>query len=230
MLISFFSGLLASSLHVLSGPDHLAAVTPLVFEEKKNKHYRIGLFWGVGHVLGMLLIGILFFLFKESFDVEWISSYSEKIVGFILIIMGLWFLYRLKFPKKTHVHPHLHRENGKEIFHIHSHEHTENKKSHEHKHEKLVQTTELSSMGIGIIHGFAGVSHLILMLPVLGFSTKTESALYLTGFAVGTIVSMGLYTFVLGKFEKISKLNINVLKFAGAFFALIVGIYWITLN
>ena len=58
------AGLMASMLHVITGPDHLAAVTPFVVETKK-KAWKIGLFWSFGHLTGMLAIGILFTLFKE---------------------------------------------------------------------------------------------------------------------------------------------------------------------
>ena len=59
-----FAGIIAAMLHVISGPDHLAAVTPFAIESKK-KAWKVGLFWGVGHLVGMLFIGVLFLLFKE---------------------------------------------------------------------------------------------------------------------------------------------------------------------
>ena len=54
-----FAGIIAAMLHVIAGPDHLAAVTPFAIESKK-KAWKVGLFWGVGHLLGMLFIGVLF--------------------------------------------------------------------------------------------------------------------------------------------------------------------------
>ena len=44
------AGIIASMLHVISGPDHLAAVMPFAIESKK-KAWKIGLFWGFGHIL-----------------------------------------------------------------------------------------------------------------------------------------------------------------------------------
>ena len=93
------AGTLASMLHVISGPDHLAAVTPLVIETKR-KAWRIGLFWGLGHLLGMLLIGVLFLLFKDIIPVESISEYSEQLVAAVLIGVGLWAFYRI-FNQKS---------------------------------------------------------------------------------------------------------------------------------
>ena len=230
MEFPIIAGLLAAMLHVLSGPDHLAAVTPLVFE-KENKHYRIGFFWGIGHVLGMLLIGVLLYFIKDLFPVESFSAYSEKIVGFILIGIGLWAFYRIKHPSRKHTHPHKHKVDEKEVYHIHSHKH--NEKSHNHKHNKLVETGELSAMGVGTIHGFAGVSHFLLMLPVLGFSSKTQSVLYMIGFAIGTVIAMSLYATIIGKIKKKqyapSKIYYDF-RFWGALFAIGVGIYWLLSN
>ena len=36
MILTFFLGIIASATHVMTGPDHLAAVTPLAIENKKN--------------------------------------------------------------------------------------------------------------------------------------------------------------------------------------------------
>jgi hypothetical protein len=63
------TGTLAAMLHVLSGPDHLAAVAPLAVENR-NKTWCIGLFWGLGHLAGMLLIGILMTLFRDFIPLE----------------------------------------------------------------------------------------------------------------------------------------------------------------
>ena len=38
-----FAGIIAAMLHVISGPDHLAAVTPFAIESKR-KAWKIGLF------------------------------------------------------------------------------------------------------------------------------------------------------------------------------------------
>src|SRR5512139_3398623 len=88
-MLQLVTGILASSVHVITGPDHLAAVTPLAIENRQ-KAWHIGLFWGIGHVLGMLLIGLLFIIFKELINVEKISGYSEYLVGIVLVGIGLW--------------------------------------------------------------------------------------------------------------------------------------------
>ena len=83
----FIAGILGAVLHVVSGPDHLVAVAPFAIEEKK-KSWKIGMFWGLGHLAGMLLIGLLVMIFKEIIPFEEISEHSERSVGIILIFLG----------------------------------------------------------------------------------------------------------------------------------------------
>lgn len=202
-----FAGLLASSLHVISGPDHLAAVTPLVIESKKRA-WKIGLFWGLGHLLGMLLIGVLFLLFKDVIPVDTISSYSEQLVAIVLIGIGVWAFYCI-FHKK------------KELYSV------------EGDQQKLsaIQQSSLSSLGIGFIHGLAGIVHFLLLFPVLGFENVSESMQYLFGFAAGTVFAMTFYTFVLELLTYFSKKRqhhiFEGIRLAGGLFALIVGFYWL---
>jgi len=91
MLLSFWSGLLTSSSHVLSGPDHLAAITPLGLHST-SKSYRVGLSWGAGHLISIGLIARLYILFSDLIPVDYIANYSEQAVGLFLILVGLWSL------------------------------------------------------------------------------------------------------------------------------------------
>ena len=200
MLIYFLTGLAASSLHVISGPDHLAAVTPLAIENRR-KSWLVGFTWGLGHTLGVFVIGILFILFKDIIPVDIISAYSEQIVGILLILIGLWIFYRI-FTKKPH----------KRI---------ENRKN-----------DAWTALGIGVIHGVAGVSHLIGILPSLALPTKADSISYILGFGIGTIITMVAYSTIMGLMsQSAAKKNQKNLLFgiriAGSAAAIIVGIFWI---
>ena len=170
MITTLFSAILASILHVISGPDHLAAVTPLAISSQR-KGWKIGLVWGIGHLLGMLLIGILFLLFKEVIPVDAISAYSEQLVAIVLIVVGLWAFYRIFKEKKKHHHPHTHSDGE-------THIHTYTSSAESHTHKKKIKQNTLSSLGIGFLHGLAGVAHFILLLPVLAFDTKLEGIQY----------------------------------------------------
>jgi ABC-type nickel/cobalt efflux system permease component RcnA len=218
-------------LHVISGPDHLAAVTPLVVETKR-KAWKIGLSWGLGHIIGMLLIGVLFLFFKEYIPIEEISKYSEQIVAIVLIGVGIWAFYRIFNEQKSHKHPHIHSDN-EPFVHIHKHDHDKNHS--EHSHKKVIKQNLISSFGIGFIHGLAGVAHFLLLLPALSFKSNFEGVQYVTGFAIGTILAMSSYALILGKISNYTKNEHNNLffkgmRFAGGLFAIIIGFYWLYLS
>ncbi len=217
--------------HVLSGPDHLAAVTPFAIEEK-HKAWRIGLFWGMGHITGMLLIGILFTIFKEYIPIDSISGYSEFFVGIILIGIGIWAIMKATNSRIS-----------TNIFHIHftekpyTHYHKGNFHSHKKpysKSKKKVLKNNISAFYVGTIHGFAGIAHFVLFLPVLGFTSTIEIVNYLVGFAIGTIVAMIIYAFLLGKishyFHSSNKSLFKNLRIASGILAILVGIYWMVAN
>jgi ABC-type nickel/cobalt efflux system permease component RcnA len=234
-LVSYplFFGVLAAMAHVLSGPDHLAAVGPLAVNVK-IKSWLIGMSWGIGHLIGMLLIGVLFFYFRELIPVDFISANSEKIVGGLLILIGLWSFGRMYRYYKTRQHKHVHAhqtEDGQIFIHEHKHEHDDHT-THLHVHKNHEKQTYWAALGIGIIHGLAGVSHFISLLPTLAFPSKMDSALYLIGFGFGTIFAMVLFSVSLGfiatKASQHKKDIIlqSIMGITGAA-AIIVGIYWI---
>lgn len=88
-MLAFLAGLAAGLLHVFSGPDHLAAVAPLA-SERRRASWRAGLEWGLGHTIGVLLIGVLLLWLREQLPLDLISAYSERVVGGALIAVGAW--------------------------------------------------------------------------------------------------------------------------------------------
>src|SRR5262245_57439337 len=86
---AIMAGFGAGLIHVLSGPDHLAAVAPLSVGRGRTG-WRTGLNWGIGHSSGVLLIGLLALIFRELLPLESISSWAEKVVGLTLIGVGAW--------------------------------------------------------------------------------------------------------------------------------------------
>jgi ABC-type nickel/cobalt efflux system permease component RcnA len=229
-MIQFLTGILMSSVHVVTGPDHLAAVTPLAIENRR-KAWHIGFFWGLGHVLGMLLIGLLYLFSRELINVEKISGYSEYLVGIVLIGIGIWAIIKsVKHFHSHHVHPHYHAKPVPQV-HIHGHNHTD-EFEHIHEHQKTSRQNSITALSIGTLHGFAGISHFLLILPTLALPSTQDSVLYLTGFAAGTIISMVAYALVLGvisqrtaDFPK-SKIFRN-LRIGAGLIAIGVGIWWL---
>lgn len=233
MELSFpiFAGIIAAMVHVITGPDHLAAVTPFAIESKR-KAWKVGLFWGIGHLLGMLSIGVLFLIFKELIPVEKISEHSEQFVGVILISLGIWVLFKIFKTTNHHKHTHIH-SNGNPVIHTHEHSHKHDD-LHKHQHQNLKQGT-IASLSFGFIHGLAGVAHFLLFLPVIGFTSKIDSVKYIIGFAIGTLVAMISFAIVIGRIADYSKKDHNEtffkgIRLAGGLFALIIGIYWTLAN
>jgi ABC-type nickel/cobalt efflux system permease component RcnA len=232
-MLNIIAGIVASSLHVVTGPDHLAAVTPLAIESKK-KSWSVGLFWGLGHILGMLIIGILFMLFKEFIPVETISHYSEQIVGLILVGIGIWAIYKAFNSRiSKHIHPHFHSKPEAHV-HIHAHPHTHEQvhgPEHRHTHNKVIRQNNLAALGVGTMHGFAGVSHLILLIPTLALPSTFDSVMYLSGFAIGTLAAMILYALVMGLVGQRSSAMkspgaFKAVRLAGGLLAIGIGVFW----
>ena len=229
---SLIAGILASILHVITGPDHLAAVAPFAIESKR-KAWKIGLTWSLGHIAGMAAIGVLFMVFKSLIPVESISKYSEQIVGIVLIGIGIWSFYKIFNSNHEHKHLHIHSVN-KPIIHSHKHQH-EIKKNHEHSHSKDLKQSHFASFSIGFLHGLAGIAHFLLFLPVLGFEKQIDSMLYVIGFCIGIIIAMTAFAFVIGKVASLSKNGHNPIFFkgirlAGGLFAIVIGFYWLFTN
>ena len=226
------AGLLTAMVHVITGPDHLAAVLPFAIESKR-KAWKVGLFWGIGHLLGMVSIGLLFLIFRNLIPVESISQHSEALVGLVLIGIGIWSFLRIFRKRRQHKHLHVHAENHP-IIHSHEHHH-ERHDPHTHTHKKTLRQDYFASLSIGILHGLAGIAHFLLFFPVLGFETAWDSGLYIVGFAGGTLFAMGTFGFVIGKLSDNSSFShnetfFNGIRLAAGLIAFVVGIYWLFAN
>jgi hypothetical protein len=102
-VFAVIAGLATGLVHVLSGPDHLAAVAPLS-AERDRPQWRAGLQWGLGHTAGVMVIGLLLIWFRQLLPIDAISAYSERIVGVALLVVGAWGFLRAR-SRRPHVHP-----------------------------------------------------------------------------------------------------------------------------
>jgi len=239
--IPIIFGFIAAFIHVVSGPDHIAAVGPLAINTK-FRPWLIGMSWGIGHLTGMLLIGILFYFFRDIIPVDWISANSERLVGIMLIVIGIWGIGRIFFSRfNDHKHVHKHSTYDKVYVHKHDHEHTHNNilehahshaGGHSHTHKHAERQTYKAALGIGILHGLAGVSHFLGILPTIAFASNFDSAMYLVGFGIGTIFAMVTFSFILGiigkKTVKMKEKSVfNTISAIIGLSAIFVGIIWI---
>lgn len=187
MLAIVLAGLAAGAVHVLSGPDHLAAVAPLVADSRRS-HWRAGFTWGLGHTGGVVTVGIAALVFRELLPMDALSSWSERLVGIALIAVGLWGARR---AARLEVHQHVHVHDAGPHAHIHVHA-AENaaaapaprphpQQPHHHTH---------ASFAFGILHGLAGSAHVLGILPALALPTRLMSATYLVSYGVGNVAAM----------------------------------------
>jgi hypothetical protein len=191
-MIVTLTGFVYGLAHVLSGPDHLAALAPFTVDRPKRA-LLVGLQWAIGHSCGVALIGLGSLALREIIPIHLISSWSERIVGVLLIGIGLWAL-RKAFATRIHAHEHTH--DGEHHTHIHVHRsghiHEEHPK-HFHSH---------AALGIGTVHGLAGGSHLLGILPALALPSRISAIAYLIAFGVGTLFGIGLFSSALGLFAQ----------------------------
>src|SRR5439155_5176637 len=75
-------------------------------------------------------------------------------------------------------------------FHIHGEEGHEAPRAHVHTHAAFL---------VGTLHGLAGTSHLLGVLPSLALPSWRHTAGYLATFAAGTIAAMILFAAAVGR-------------------------------
>src|SRR4026209_461299 len=104
-MLILVTGAPAGLFHVLSGPDHLAAVAPLAVDWRR-KGWIAGWTWGWGHAAGFVVVALLGVLLRELLPpIEILSTWSERVVGAALIGIGLWALSRCLHAARAHPQP-----------------------------------------------------------------------------------------------------------------------------
>src|SRR5205814_8131599 len=92
------------------------------------------------------------------------------------------------------VHAHEHEHEGDHHLHFHAHgRHVPHEQMEAHRHHTH------AAFGIGLLHGLAGSSHFLGVLPILAFPTRALALGYLLAFALGTIVSMAAFAWCMGR-------------------------------
>lgn len=192
-MFAALAGLAAGFLHVVSGPDHLAAVAPLATDARRTA-WRSGFTWGLGHTAGVLVVGLLLIAFRELLPLDALSSWSERIVGAALVGVGLWALWQ---ARRVHVHrhdggtPHVHVASGRSA--------PLPAAAHDRQHRAAARHAHGgASFGMGLLHGLAGSSHVFGVLPSLAFAARSDAVQYLAGFGVGAVAAMTAFAAVIG--------------------------------
>jgi high-affinity nickel permease len=179
-------GFLLGTRHALDA-DHIAAVSTLLSTRPRLQTSGfIGLCWGLGHTLMLLIVGLAVILLKVRIPVP-VAQTLEVGVGVMLIVLGsslAWTIYRQQW------HLHSHEHDGAHHAHLHRHEERED---HEHTHWMRLSVRPLC---IGMVHGLAG-SAALLLIVLSTVQTLWQGILYITVFGVGSIAGMVLIGFLI---------------------------------
>jgi len=191
-------------------PDHVIAVSTIVSRQGDiGRSALIGVFWGVGHTLTILLVGAAIIVFNLVIPPR-VGLSMELSVGLMLIILGIVnirsFFRSMPAPAPpldastvTHSHPHSHGD------YIHSHQHEHSPENHPHRHDqtplgyldrtfgRVLAYQYLRPLIVGVVHGLAG-SAAVALLVLATIRNSHWAVAYLLVFGIGTIAGMMLIT------------------------------------
>lgn len=173
-------------------PDHLTAISTLVVGQSSQTTRQaawLGLAWGTGHALALLLLSLPVVLLQRALPV-WAGPAAEGLVGLVIIALAVRLLVRWR---RGYFHAHQHRHHGAEHVHLHAHEHSpgmHGREPHEHRHASGARTTR-EALGVGLLHGAGGSGAAGAML-IGTAASPGHATLALVVFALGTAISMGL--------------------------------------
>lgn len=198
-------------------PDHVIAVTTILSREwRLAVATRIGVVWGLGHTITVLIVGAAIIVFKIAIPIR-LGLAMEFAVAVVLILLGVGAAADLIRNAATRMRGRSSSdEGGMVVVHAHAHAHDGAPHSHPHvhvahhedgddltHHDHRIPADELPtfaarrpltrSFAVGLVHGLAG-SAAIALLVLSAIPSPLWATLYLGIFCVGTIIGMALIT------------------------------------
>ena len=209
------TGIVAGFVHVVSGADHLIAMAPAAINNPQ-KALKNSFSWGLGHSSGIILLAFLAIFIKDITPLNNFSNIAEFLVGISLLIVGI-FAIKNSFQLSIHSHSHKH---GNGIAHRHFHFHANEQKNNNNKHSHALT-------GLGLLHGIAGGSHFLAILPALALPL-TSACLYMISYLIGSLTSMNLFTCLISftTFKASQKFIKRLIAVAGGL-SFSLGLFWI---
>src|SRR3989442_14518734 len=154
-------------------PDHVVAVSTIISREKTlSRAGWIGVLWGVGHTITILIVGAAIILFGFVIPPR-LGLALEFSVALMLVLLGVlnltgamrWISHKLSptHPHQRGEHSHVHFHGG----HIHSHAHSPQSGGEQHSKKletpprlrgpfvKLCWVYSLRPFLVGIVHGLS---------------------------------------------------------------------------
>jgi len=217
-MIVVLSGLVAGSIHVVSGPDHLVAMAPIAVDDSKRAA-RVGAIWGLGHGIGVALVAGMGMAARSVVDVQVMSAWSEFLVGIALVALGVWAIHK---ATKVTIHRHGHEHDHAEAeLHEHYHVHV----GGEHNAEAHQGHSHLA-LGVGMLHGATGTGHVLCVLPALALPPSAAVA-YVVAYLSAAVLSMAVFAGILSRFlQRAGATGLRRVMMGSGVFALALGVVW----
>ncbi|HLG14141.1 MAG TPA: urease accessory protein UreH [Blastocatellia bacterium] len=167
-------------------PDHLVAVSSIVSEHKSiRRSSLIGSFWGLGHTVSLLGIGLLILAMRLSIPTG-LLPVLELPVAVMLVALGCMAIRRLMRDRGIRIHTHTH-SHGDEPPHAHVHLHARTRHDHRHHLIKLGRRPFI----VGMVHGVAG-SAAVTLGVLATIPSLAAGVAYIAVFGIGSIGGMVL--------------------------------------
>lgn len=178
------------ALHALE-VDHMLAVTTFVSRRPTlASATNFGLRWGLGHSIAVLAAGGVLLATGVRWPTQF-DDWGEALVGLMLTGLGLW---ALASARKLHLHSV--EEHGD---HAHLHLHAQ-RGPHHHPHDRSGNTPEQHEHGgitlVGLLHGLAGTTGVVALVPVTMMDRLALGLGYLAFFGLGVTLAMTVFALV----------------------------------
>jgi hypothetical protein len=222
LTLVLWSGFAAGAAHVITGIDHLAALLPLSVG-RRSRAFAVGARWGVGHSAGVLLVALLAVALRERLDLDAASAAGERLVGAMLIAIGLLGL-RSALRIEVHAHPHAHAGDPHSHLHVHG-------AHRELRHDQELHRHSHTAFAAGTLHGVAGSAHVLGVLPAVAMPDWLSSGGYLGAFALSTILAMACFAALVGETSARAGAHgprlLKGMMYAASGLAVLVGAAWL---
>ena len=172
--------------------DHMVAVTVFVSRRPDPAAAaRFGARWGIGHSLAVLAAGAVLLVTGVRIPARFDAA-GETVVGLMLLGLGAWALLS---ARKLHLHS-AEEHGGHAHVHLHSGAHGEHEHPHRSGADKSTDHTHGSITLVGLLHGLAGTSGVVALVPVTLMDRATIGLGYLAAFGVGVTLAMTIFALV----------------------------------
>ena len=194
LLAALALGIILGSKHSLD-PDHVVAVSTIVSEYRNPlRSFWVGISWGLGHTTTLLIIAIVIIALRLTIP-ERMALLFEFAVGVMLVGLGIQVIYSFR-KKKVHQHAHGHEEEAHHHYHSHS-KSPEHVPEHHNTHGIGKPFLRRKSYVIGLVHGVAGSAALTLLV-LASIESPIAGLAYILLFGLGSVLSMGIMTVIIG--------------------------------